>query len=129
MKANHIAAFVVLSAAVFTQQAFAEGKLLTNSTGMTVYTFDNDSAGKSACSGPCLANWPIVAAETVKAGPDVGSMTREDGVKQATFKGKPVYLFAKDEKPGDTKGDGIKGVWHVVPLDGPAKTGASQTGY
>ncbi len=36
----------------------AEGKVLTNDNGMTLYVFDKESAGKSACNGPCAGNWP-----------------------------------------------------------------------
>jgi predicted lipoprotein with Yx(FWY)xxD motif len=128
MKTRHIALFAVLSTAVFGQQAFADSKLLTNNADMTVYTFDKDSPGKSACAGACVAIWPIVTPDAIKAGPDVSAITREDGSTQATFKGKPVYLFAADGKPGDTKGDGVKDVWHVVPLDGAAKASTNQSG-
>jgi predicted lipoprotein with Yx(FWY)xxD motif len=69
----------------------------------------------------------IVTPDAIKAGPDVGAITREDGSKQATFKGKPVYLFAADGKPGDTKGDSVKDVWHVVPLAGAAKASTNQS--
>jgi predicted lipoprotein with Yx(FWY)xxD motif len=129
MRTSRIAVFAALSVAVFGSQAFADGKVLTNSATMTVYTFDKDSAGKSACVDQCLAIWPVVTPEAIKAGPDIGAITRDDGSKQATFKSKPLYLFAADEKPGDTKGDGVKGVWHVVPLDGAAKASSGQTGY
>jgi predicted lipoprotein with Yx(FWY)xxD motif len=44
-----------------------------------------------------------------------GGPTRNDGGRQWAFKGKPLYLWIKDHKPGDMTGDGFKGVWHVVP--------------
>jgi predicted lipoprotein with Yx(FWY)xxD motif len=31
-------------------------------------------------------------------------LTRDDGTKQDTANGMPVYLFAKDTAPGDVKG-------------------------
>jgi predicted lipoprotein with Yx(FWY)xxD motif len=89
--------------------------VMVNSAGMTLYTFDKDTAnsGKSACNGPCAALWPPVAATGNESG-DYSAVTRDDGSKQLAYKGKPVYLFAKDQKPGDKTGDGVKDVWHVI---------------
>ena len=89
--------------------------ILTNSAGMTLYTFDKDAGGKSACNGPCTANWPpLMAGADAKAAGDWSIVTRDDGAKQWAYKGKPVYLWAKDAKPGDKTGDGFNSVWHVV---------------
>jgi predicted lipoprotein with Yx(FWY)xxD motif len=89
--------------------------VLTNSAGMTLYTFDKDADGKSACNGPCAANWPpLMAGADAKAAGDWSIVTRDDGAKQWSYKGKPVYLWAKDTKPGDKTGDGFNNVWHVV---------------
>jgi predicted lipoprotein with Yx(FWY)xxD motif len=91
--------------------AFA-ADLMTNKDGMTVYTFDKDTAGKSACMDACLAKWPAVAPGAMKG--SVDTITRDDGSKQAAVKGKALYLFAGDKKAGDATGDGMGGVWHVV---------------
>jgi predicted lipoprotein with Yx(FWY)xxD motif len=89
--------------------------VLTNSAGMTLYTFDNDSAGKSACNGPCAANWPpLLAQDGDKASGNYSVVTRDDGKKQWAYMGKPLYLWAKDQKPGDKTGDGVKNVWHAA---------------
>src|SRR5436190_24237765 len=42
----------------------AAAEALTDGSGMTLYVFDRDMAGegKSACNGPCAANWPPLAA-------------------------------------------------------------------
>ena len=89
--------------------------VLTNTAGMTLYTFDKDADGKSACNGPCAANWPpLMAGGDAKASGDWSIVTRDDGGKQWAYKGKPVYLWAKDQKPGDKTGDGFNNVWHVV---------------
>jgi predicted lipoprotein with Yx(FWY)xxD motif len=89
--------------------------VLTNSAGMTLYTFDKDAGGKSTCNGPCAANWPpLMAAADAKAGGDWSIVTRDDGAKQWAYRGKPVYLWSKDQKPGDKTGDGFNSVWHVV---------------
>jgi predicted lipoprotein with Yx(FWY)xxD motif len=95
----------------------AEGGMLVGTGGMTLYTFDTDpgGAGKSACNGPCAQNWPpLAAADTDRGSGDYSIVTRDDGSKQWAYKGKPLYFWAKDAKPGDTTGDGVKGVWRVA---------------
>ena len=98
------------------------GGVLVDSAGMTLYTFDKDpvGAGKSVCNGPsCTVNWaPLKAAADDKAGGDFTVISRDDGSKQWAYKGKPLYLFSKDQKPGDNAGDGFNNVWHVVKEEG-----------
>src|SRR6266516_4597178 len=118
--------FVGLAALMFATAALAQnaptktgesakGKVLTDAKGMTLYTFDKDAGGKSACSGPCSTNWPpLVAASDAKASGDWTIVTRDDGSKQWAYKGKPLYRWSKDQKPGDMTGDGFNGIWHVV---------------
>lgn len=95
------------------------GSYLTDAKGMTLYIFKKDSPGKSACADACVARWPIYHREEVapsggpKAG-DFGTITREDGQEQTTYKGLPLYYFAGDEAPSDTKGQGVGGVWFVA---------------
>ena len=89
--------------------------ILTDAKGMTLYTFDNDKDGASACYDACAANWPpLVAAADAKADDEYGLIDRTDGSKQWTYDGKPLYLWVKDQKPGDMTGDGVKGVWHTA---------------
>jgi predicted lipoprotein with Yx(FWY)xxD motif len=93
------------------------GGMVTGSNGMTLYTFDKDVAGsgKSMCSGPCAANWPpLFAMDSDMASGDYSIVTRDDMKKQWAFKGKPLYFWIKDQKPGDKTGDGFKDVWHVA---------------
>jgi predicted lipoprotein with Yx(FWY)xxD motif len=93
------------------------GGVLVNSAGMTLYTFDKDPAGsgKSACIDKCAAFWPpLKATATDKPDGDYTIIARDDGSKQWAHKGKPLYLWIKDQKPGDRTGDGFNKVWHVV---------------
>ncbi|HJV82539.1 hypothetical protein [Noviherbaspirillum sp.] len=103
--------------------AFAEAPvkvsdgMLTNSSGMTLYTFEKDAAGsgKSACNGPCATNWPpLMAKEGDQPSGDYSIVTRDDGGKQWAYKGKPLYQWTKDQKPGDKTGDGANNVWHAA---------------
>lgn len=90
------------------------GGMLVDAKGMTVYTYAKDSAGKSACAGKCAENWPPVMATDAKATGDYSTITRDDGTKQLAYKGKPLYTFIKDKKPGDKTGDKVMDAWHVV---------------
>ena len=93
----------------------AKGKALVDAKGMTLYVFDRDTAGKSACNGQCAANWPpLTAASGAAASGDWTVVTRDDGAKQWAYKGKPLYTWAKDTKAGDMTGDGVNNVWHIA---------------
>ena len=91
--------------------------VLTDPAGMTLYVFDKDvpGSGKSACNGECAQKWPpLTAAATDKPSGDYTMITRDDGSMQWTYKGKPLYLWSRDQKPGDTTGDGVNNVWHAA---------------
>lgn len=94
----------------------SDGVLVTPS-GMTLYTFDRDPAGggKSVCNGQCAANWPpLVAAADARAVEPYSIVLRDDGTRQWAYKGKPLYLWVRDQKPGDRTGDGVNGVWRLA---------------
>ena len=93
------------------------GSVLVNDAGMTLYTFDKDpvGAGRSVCNAKCAVLWPpLKASAEDKPGGDYTIITRDDGSKQWAYKGKPLYLWIKDQKPGDKTGDGVNKVWHVI---------------
>lgn len=120
-------ALLVAAAAMATTVSFADnaptktgssqkGKVLTNDSGMTLYVFDKDSAGKSACNGPCASNWPpLMASASSMAMGDYTVITRDDGSKQWAYKGRPLYTWHNDKAPGDITGDGfLNGAWHIA---------------
>ena len=91
--------------------------VFVNADGMTLYTFDKDAAGsgKSTCNGPCAANWPpLMAAADAGASGDWTIITRDGGGKQWAYKGKPLYRWIKDQKPGDRTGDGFNNAWRLA---------------
>ena len=91
--------------------------MLTDSNGMTLYTFDKDAAGsgKSVCNDACATNWPPLLAKSGEvASGDYTIVTRDDGTMQWALKGKPLYFWIKDKSPGDMTGDGVNKVWHIV---------------
>lgn len=91
--------------------------MLVDAKGMTVYTFDKDAAnsGKSSCTGRCAQNWPPVQAGDAQPSAPYSVVMRDDGTKQLAYKGKPLYTFTKDKKPGDKAGDKMmNNNWHAV---------------
>jgi predicted lipoprotein with Yx(FWY)xxD motif len=99
------------------------GKVLANPHGLTVYYYaaDKPNSGASACTGTCAMNWPpVVAPVRVPAGMmlpgPIGTIIRPDGVRQVTVNGYPIYRYSDDKAPGQAKGNGEGGVWHVIKL-------------
>ncbi|MCB8823059.1 COG4315 family predicted lipoprotein [Microvirga rosea] len=93
----------------------SKGKALVDAKGMTLYTFDRDAAGKSNCNGTCAQNWPpLMADASAKASGEWSTVKREDGSMQWAYKGKPLYTWVKDTKPGDVTGDGVNNIWHIA---------------
>jgi predicted lipoprotein with Yx(FWY)xxD motif len=99
------------------------GNILVDSRGFTLYTFKNDApGGKSTCTGQCLVNWPpmLVAPGTQPSAMQgvtaskLGTITRSDGTTQVTYNNMPLYFFFKDQKAGDTNGQGVGSVWYVA---------------
>jgi predicted lipoprotein with Yx(FWY)xxD motif len=113
---------VVIAAAILALAGLAQANptvekdgVLANKEGRTLYVFDKDAAGKSACNGGCAAAWPPFAvANAALAGGDFTIIAREDGGQQWAYRGKPLYLYAGDSKPGERNGDGQGGVWHAA---------------
>ena len=86
--------------------------LVAASNGHTVYRFNSDTPGVSNCKGGCISAWPplsVTAGTTPTGGTGVtgqlGTITRDDGSLQVTYKGLPLYFFHSDSKPGDTNGN------------------------
>ncbi len=104
-----------MPAGVQARKADSGTVVLADAKGMTLYTFDKDMKGMSMCSGKCAMNWPPLAADAgAKPMGDWTIVKRDEDSKQWAFNGKPLYTFAKDTKPGDTNGEGVGSVWHVV---------------
>ena len=86
--------------------------LVAASNGHTLYTFNSDTPGVSNCKGGCTSTWPplsVPAGTTPVGGAGVtgqlGTISRDDGSLQVTYKGLPLYFFHSDSKPGDTNGN------------------------
>jgi len=86
--------------------------LVAASNGHTVYTLKSDTPGVTNCKGGCISAWPplsVPSGSTPMGGTGVtgqlGTITRDDGSLQVTYKGLPLYFFHSDSKPGDTNGN------------------------
>jgi predicted lipoprotein with Yx(FWY)xxD motif len=90
-------------------------EVLVGSNDMTLYTFDKDTAGVSNCYEKCAENWPPLFVDAgAAADGDFTIVDRTDGTKMWAYKGKPLYFWVKDQKPGDTTGDMVGEVWHTA---------------
>jgi predicted lipoprotein with Yx(FWY)xxD motif len=89
---------------------------LTGKNGHTLYTFDKDSKNNSNCYDSCADSWPAYAAAkgAKSLGKGFSTIKRRDGSLQWTKDGAPLYFWIGDTAAGDTNGDGIGGVWHIV---------------
>ena len=108
--------------------------VVTNAQGFTLYSFAPDTATASKCTGACAQIWPPVTGPAA-AGQGVtgtlGTITRSDGSKQATYDGHPLYTYTADTAPGQAKGNGINvdgGVWHEVTASGQAAPAGTSGG-
>jgi predicted lipoprotein with Yx(FWY)xxD motif len=97
------------------------GYVLANDQGYTLYWYSRDAkgSGSSACTAQCLSTWPAVTGKPavvsgIKLNGILGTITRPGGIVQATYNGYPLYTFTADSEPGETAGDGVGGVWHVI---------------
>jgi len=116
------------------------GRILVDSQGRTVYLFAKDMNGTSSCSGQCATFWPpVVAKGKPTAGGGVtasmlGTTKGSGGMMQATYAGHPLYTYAGDTGPGQTKGNGLTdfgGLWSAVTTSGsgtPAGGSSSSAG-
>lgn len=108
------------------------GDALAGPNGMTLYVFANDTDGTSTCTGGCADAWPPLLGDgaDVAAGDGVsgsfGTTTRDDGDKQVTHNGQPLYYYADDAAAGDAKGDGVGGVWSIAPVGDTAASPGEQ---
>lgn len=111
------------------------GTILVDSAGRTLYMLTADTSTTSACSGGCVSLWApliVMGAPTPGSGVDaalLGTITRSDGSKQATYNGHPLYTYSGDGGAGHENGEGISsfgGTWYVLGLPGaPVKSAVS----
>lgn len=112
------------------------GQILVSARGRTLYLFMKDMNGRSACSGSCATYWPpLMKTGKLTVGPGlkrtlVGVTKRAGGGLQVTYNKHPLYTFALDKSPGQTKGQGSSNFgakWYAVSAKGRAVLGTPTT--
>src|ERR1035441_5695482 len=113
--------FPPVGTTVMVVQRSAIGYVLAEASGQVVYIYGKDSKGGApTCTGSCATTWPPVTG-VPKAGPadtfpgTFSVVKGAGGVELVAYEGPPLYVFA-GAKPLTTKGNGLGGAWHVVPL-------------
>jgi predicted lipoprotein with Yx(FWY)xxD motif len=156
MSALALAVFVALVAAgaaiatthaarpVVTVRTTTLGKVLADQRGRTLYLFEKDTRGMSACSGSCVSFWPpLLKNGKMRVAPGIkrsllGTIRRSDGRTQVTYGGHPLYRFSLDTAAGQTKGEGLDDFgahWYAVSPAGAkvvkkaSTTGGGSSGY
>ncbi|MCL5952433.1 MAG: hypothetical protein M1132_12065 [Chloroflexi bacterium] len=117
------------SVALQVSQNATLGSILTDGQGRTLYLFLKDTKKTSNCYNGCASTWPPLISQgkpTLSNGVNadlVGITQRTDGSSQVTYNGWPLYYYAPDQQPGDTRGQGVGSVWYVITPTGDAFKG------
>ena len=97
------------------------GPYMTNATFFTLYHYLGDPRGKeiSMCYGNCSEIWPPFYVENLTLNPELKSrdfdvISRDDGKKQLTYLGWPLYLYVDDTKPYEKRGQANNSAWFIV---------------
>ncbi len=109
------------------------GRVMVDGSGMTLYMFARDRYNVSFCDGQCLVAWPPMMLRSNQTLADVelsGGLRRsrlsyalrDDGSRQVTYNGWPLYYWFRDTKPGDVRGQWVNDIWWVMTEDGSPNT-------
>ena len=92
------------------------GVILADPQGMTLYTFDRDTSGRtSTCEGKCTERWkPLIAPDDAQARGDFTVIVRSDGSKMWAYRYRPLYTSQYDKEPGDINGYDNANLWHIA---------------
>ena len=118
---NNSSSTTTMGVTVEASMGTSMGEFLTDSKGMTLYTFKNDKPGESTCYNACAQLWPPL---TVAKGEQptlaqglagkLGTIQRTDGTYQVTYNDMPLYYYSQDTQAGQTNGEGYKNLWSIV---------------
>ena len=114
------------------------GSILADGRGHTLYLFERDEGDESYCTGACASVWPPYEtsgqpqAMTGLLASSLGTITRDDGDVQVTYRGHPLYFYAGDaSSPGKTNGEDKKqfgSTWYAVGRTGKAVEPKEESG-
>src|SRR4051812_12077038 len=114
-------------AATITTAHTGLGRIIVDRRGRSLYLFEKDNRGRSACSGVCAVYWPPLLTSGRSIGIEgakpslLGSIRRADGSRQVSYAGHPLYFFSGDSRRGQTNGEGLQDFgagWYVLTPSG-----------
>ena len=121
------------SDAIATKSVSGVGTVLVDSKGDVLYTNNQDTASKMACSASCQTIWPALMASGGQPTSSDSALQSKLDVSngQVTFDGKPLYTFVNDS-PGQATGngfmdsfDGTSFTWTAAMASGSAASSGS----
>jgi predicted lipoprotein with Yx(FWY)xxD motif len=119
----------VNNSVMVTKTASGVGQYLADPSGKALYTYGGDTNGVSNCTGSCLASWPAYQAtgSTSNLPNGVAVITRTDnGQKQYTYNGMPLYFFASDTN-GQVTGNGVANFQVAKPTAASSSSSSSSS--
>ena len=99
------------------------GRIVVDGRGLTLYAFTRDGRGRSRCYGACARAWPpLLVTGRPQAGRGIrgallGTTRRRDGARQVTYRGRPLYRYVRERRPGEIFCQnvvGFGGTWLLV---------------
>ena len=117
-------------------QSSEHGTYLADANGRALYLLEADAQGASKCTDACAQAWPpLIANQGNPTAADasvqanlISTIQRPDGTRQVTYGGHPLYYYAQDQGPGETKGQDLTdqwGEWYLVtPAGKPLEHGS-----
>lgn len=126
-------------ATVNVEEIDGTGKVLVDSNSSPLYTSEQEQDGMVRCKDDCLGFWlPVSVSGEPTPGADVpgelGTVERDDGTRQLTYDGVPVYRFS-DDSPGKVTGDGLgdefggtRFTWHAITIGESESSGSGGRG-
>lgn len=98
----------------------SDGAYLVDAEGNALYLYLRDDEETSRCDERCAENWPPATVDGEPSvgqgliGRHVGTIERDDGTRQLTYAGWPLYRYAYDQEAGDTYGHRLGDVFYLV---------------
>jgi predicted lipoprotein with Yx(FWY)xxD motif len=117
---------------VSTKSVSGVGTVLVDSKGDVLYTNNQDTASKMACTSSCQSIWPPLTASGQPTSSDAAVQSKLDVANgQVTYNGMPLYTFVEDS-PGQASGngfmdsfDGTSFTWTAATTGGGAASSSS----
>ena len=111
------------------------GTVLVDAQGRTLYHLAPETTSHIVCTGGCTSTWPPLLVEGT-AKPTAGTgvtakltvVMRPDGKDQVAADGLLLYTYSGDHAAGDTNGEGVAGVWHVIKAGAASGTATTVAG-